>query len=66
MGFRAERLAADEPLQLRGLTCSTTFLGFHPRPGYELLLDQLEVFGAVDRVGDPARPMSGAAVVAAP
>ena len=35
-------------------------------PGYETLLDQLAVFGVVDRRGDPKHPVPGADVVAVP
>ncbi len=66
--FRPGRLSLDEAEHLRpvGLTTSTTFLGFTVVPGYELLLDQLRVFGKVDERGDPDDPVAGADVVAVP
>ena len=44
------RLAAGEPLELRGVTESMTFLGWTVAPGYEGLLDCWPV-----RDGGPAR-----------
>lgn len=66
--FHPGRLDIDEPLEPRGLTESTKFLGFTLVPGYELLLKMLEKegFGAVDRRGDPNAPVIGASVVAVP
>ena len=66
--FRPSRLRLDEAPHLEpvGLTESTKFLGFTIVPGYEKLLDQLAVFGPIDRRGDPKRPVPGAAVVAVP
>ena len=59
-------LSASPSLAPVGLTSSTKLLGFTLVPGYERLLQQLEVFGVVDRRGDPSRPVPGAAVVAVP
>ena len=57
------------------LAPSTKLLGFTLVPGYEKLLQllqllhllqRIEVFGVVDRRGDPDRPAPAAAVVAVP
>ena len=54
------------------LAPSTKLLGFTLVPGYEKLLQllhllqRIEVFGVVDRRGDPDRPVPAAAVVAVP
>lgn len=66
--FRPDRMSVQEAphLEPQGLTESTKFMGFTVVPGYEKLLEQLEIFGKIDRHGDPERPMPGADIVAVP
>jgi len=68
LAFLPGRLSLEEAphLEPSGLTESTKLLGFTVVAGYEKLLDQLAVFGTVDRRGDPRCPVAGADVVAVP
>ncbi|MGH3937797.1 MAG: esterase/lipase family protein [Pseudonocardiaceae bacterium] len=68
LAFRPDRMSMEQAPHLTplGLTESTKFMGFTIIPGYEKLLDQLEIFGKIDRHGDPEHPMPDADVVAVP